>query len=68
MTPEQKQWIDNASYEQLLGRWRNAPIGSTWFQGECGKYYGEVMQRKLREVGNSEHVRASKSIGWEGDR
>ncbi|TES92934.1 MAG: hypothetical protein E3J87_03470 [Candidatus Cloacimonadota bacterium] len=61
---EMKNWIDNASYEQLLSRWRLAPIGDLMFQGEIGDYYGEVMKKKRGEVGNEEHVRASKSIGW----
>lgn len=64
MTPEQKNWIDNASYEQLLERWRFEPLGSSFFI-EVGDYYGEVMSKRREEVGNEEHVRASKSIGWE---
>ena len=53
------------SYESLLDRWRFAPTGSPWFQGAVGVYYAEVMKRKRIGVGNDEHVRASKSIGWE---
>lgn len=64
MTPEQKKWIDEARYESLLSRWRNAPVGDTIFTGEAGTYYAEVMARKRNEVGNEEHVRASKNIGW----
>lgn len=62
---EMKAWIDNASYESLLKKWRFAPAGDEFFQGEIGNYYSTVMFRKRDEVGNSEHVRASKSIGWE---
>lgn len=65
MTPEQKQWIDNAGYEELLRRWRFAPGGDPMFQGDTGDYYAQVMKRKRQEVGQEEHVRASKSIGWE---
>lgn len=61
---EMKEWIDNASYEDLLRRWRFAPSGSPFFQGEMGKYYEVIMARKRAEVGDAEHVRASKSIGW----
>ena len=46
-----KKWIDNATYEQLLSRWRFAPIGDLMFQGEVGDYYAEVMERKREEVG-----------------
>jgi hypothetical protein len=62
-----KHWIDHASYEELLERWRNAPVGSPWFRGEVGQYYKEVMGKRREEVGNAEQVRASKSIGWGGD-
>lgn len=31
MTSEQKQWIDNATYLQLLRRWRFIPVRvGTW--------------------------------------
>ncbi len=61
---DMKEWIDNASYESLLSRWRMAPAGSPWFQGDVGQYYKERMAAKRDEVGPGEHVRASKSIGW----
>lgn len=61
---EVKNWMANASYEQLLSRWRNAPTGDPMFQGEAGVYYAEEMAKRRNEVGQSEHVRASKSIGW----
>jgi len=64
MTAEQKKWIDTATYYQLLERWRMAPIGDQMFQGACGEYYAEVMQRRREEVGNDRHVAASKAIGW----
>ena len=61
---ECKNWIDNASYEELLRKWRFSPSGSPFFEGEVGDYYKEVMFRKRDEVGNAAHVRASKKIGW----
>ena len=64
MTQDERDWIDNASYEELLRRWRMASAGSPWFQGETGAYYESVMKRRRTEVGATEHVRASKSIGW----
>ncbi len=59
-----KHWIDTATYEELLTKWRFAPSGNPWFQGEVGKYYGEVMSKKKKEVGDIAHTRASKKIGW----
>ena len=64
-TEEQmKTWIDNASYTTLLQRWRFAPSGDPFFQGEMGDYYKEAMTRKKEEVGSAGHVAASKLIGW----
>ncbi len=65
MTPEAMiEWINGATYDQLLSRWRFAPIGSPWFQGKVGEHYQKVMANRRKEVGRSGHVRASKSIGW----
>jgi len=61
---EMKQWIDNASYEDLLRKNRTAPVGDPFFQGETGAYYMGVMAAKKKQVGNDAHVAASKSIGW----
>lgn len=63
MTPEEmKNAIDNASYRELLERWRFAPAGSPWFQGDIGKYYAAAMERKRAETPHSEQVAASKAI------
>lgn len=64
MTNEQmKEWIDNASYESLLSKWRFAPVGSPWFQGEIGDYYSKAMAVK-RSANPNAAVSASKAIGW----
>jgi hypothetical protein len=65
MTDEQRRWIDSASYESLLSRWRSAPVGDPMFQGDTGDYYARVMAEKRKQVGQAEHVRASKAIGWD---
>jgi len=64
-TEEMKAWIDNASYEELLSKWRFESVESPWFQGKLGDYYKARMAEKRKEVGNAEHVRASKAIGWD---
>lgn len=66
MTEGTKKRIDNMDYESMLFLWRNAPVGHPMLQGETGDYYSKVMAKKRDEVGNAEHVRASKSIGWNG--
>lgn len=52
------------SYESMLALWRTAPIGHPLFLGKTGDYYAEVMKQKRAKVGDAEHVRASKNIGW----
>lgn len=61
--PTIKEWIDNASYEALLSRWRFSPIGDPIFSGETGDYYAKVLARK-RDEDLDRHVSTSKSIGW----
>jgi hypothetical protein len=66
LTKENKAHIDGMSYESLLERWRNAPIGSPWFQGETGEYWQKRM-KELRELpgGDERHTTASQNIGWD---
>lgn len=61
-TEKMKNWIDNASYYQLLDRWRNAVSGDPIFIGEVGLYYKKVMLEK--KPSNQEHTKISKEIGW----
>ena len=61
---DMRRWIDDASYESLLDKWRNAPVGSPLFQGELGQYYSKVMAEKRSKLAPGEHMAASKRIGW----
>lgn len=61
---EMKEWIDNASYKELLFKWRFDPLGSPFFKGDVGMHYDEIMRKKKEEIGQDEHVRISKEIGW----
>ena len=63
MTTEQKSWIDAASYEELLRKWRFAPVGEPLLQGDTGDYYQTVMNEK-KHADQAEAVAASKRIGW----
>ncbi len=67
MSTEQKKWIDGASYEQLLRRWRFASAGDSIFHGEIGTYYYRKLREKRAEVGAVEHTRLSNVIGWEDE-
>jgi hypothetical protein len=59
-----KEWIDNASLEDLLRKWRFAPSGDPFFQEEVGDHYWRVMQAK-READPREWTRVSKKVGWQ---
>lgn len=62
---DMKDWIDRASYQQLLGKWRFAPVGDPYFTTpEVYEHFQEAMKRKRAEVGDGGHVAASKSLGW----
>ena len=41
-----KAWIDQATTEQLLGRWRFAPAGDPYFQGALGDYFARVISAR----------------------
>lgn len=65
LTQENKDHIDGLSLTELLRKWRHAPIGDPWIEGETGKYWGERMHALRSEPGGDEAwTRASKSIGW----
>jgi hypothetical protein len=63
MTDAQKEWIDRASYYDLLLKWRFSPSGNPFFADDCGKYYAKVMEEK-RAADPAGAVRASKDIGF----
>lgn len=65
MTPEEmKAWIDTASYEEMLNKWRFEPSGTPWFQGEVGIYFDEAISKKREEIGEEAAIRANKNVGW----
>jgi len=65
MIPEQmRTWIDNATYEALLQKWRHAAIGNPFFVGVMGEYYQVTMAAKRKEIGIAAAVQASKRVGW----
>ena len=63
MTDDQKLWIDNASYEELLRKWRFAAVGDPIFRGDSGTYYAQTMRRK--RPSDEEHAEVSKKIGFD---
>jgi hypothetical protein len=63
MTPEEKKWIDEASYEDMLRKWRFSPLGDTYFvdDQERADYFVKAMAEKRAQTN---HVFASKRVGW----
>lgn len=62
---EMKEWIKNASYQEMLEKWRFAPTGDPFFQGEIGKFYSTTMAAKRQEIGLDMASRISKRVGWD---
>ena len=76
MTEAEKiAWIDQASYEELLRKWRFAPVGDPWFQGKVGEHYVKMMAERKRAEEVAETLltgketdigcRTSKRVGWD---
>lgn len=67
MTEFEKQWIDNASYHELLAKVRFEPVGSPWLTGDTGVYLFKRWQEMKKVVGNDYHTRVSKELGWKDE-
>jgi len=59
---EMKDWIDKASLVELLQKWRFAPSGDPFMQGEVGTHFSNTMFA-LRDKDNDAWVSASKQVG-----
>jgi hypothetical protein len=64
LTDEKRAVIDAMTHYALCERWRNAPLGDTFWQGEAGAYASE---RLFKHFGGFTPA-ISKSIGWDGPR
>ena len=60
---DMKAWVDNASYEELLWKWRFASSGDPFFRNYTGMgdYYRSAMNKKGKTV---DKVAISKRVGW----
>lgn len=57
------EFIDNATPEELLRRWRFGE-NDLIFQGELGKKYTKVMHKVRNEMGEEAWAELSKKVGW----
>lgn len=64
VTKSDKNWIINASYYELLKRWRFAE-NDLIFQGASGQFYIDNMNYKKSNLSVKETVKISKIIGWD---
>jgi len=62
-----RNWIDKATYGQLMWRWRRASASDWMLKGDTGEYFLHRMLELKREVGLEEHARLSASIPWSKD-
>ena len=62
---EHKNWIDGATYEEMLRRLRFSPAGDPLFIGDTGKYFSDVLKEKKEKVGQAEAAVVSKKVGWD---
>lgn len=63
---ERIAWIEQASYEDLLRKWRREPLGSPWFADEkVFRVFNTAMHKKKAELSPEQQVQASKNIGWD---
>lgn len=61
---EMKEWIDKASYKELLAKIRFELVGSKWFAGEMGTYFMERYMYVREQTPHIEQVAASIEVGW----
>lgn len=59
-----KKLIDQMPYAEMFYKWRFSPSGDPMFEGETGEYFTMVMKEKKKQVGDAEHSRISKQLGW----
>lgn len=59
-----KEWIDQASYEDLFRINRFDSLGSPWVSGEIGGYLLARLNELRNNLTPQEHTRISKLIGW----
>ena len=62
---EMIKWINEASLEDLMRKWRFAPSGDPFFNFEVGAHFSEILTLRKDRAGQDECVRISKKIGWD---
>ena len=50
MTPKQKEWIDRASYRELIQKVQEESPESEWFRGDTGTYLFDSLKLRVRAL------------------
>lgn len=61
---EMTNWIDTASFDELLYKHRFEPSNSPWFQPPIADYFSDEYLKRIREMGQPSFTAASKRVGW----
>ena len=64
MSPFERDWIDNASYEELLTKLRQEPIGSSWLSDTTGTYLAMKLAVKRHELSVGERTEIAKRVAY----
>ena len=62
-----KEWVDKASYEELIEKWNKAKIGDPYFQGEMGDYYELALIKGKAGMSGHAVAQANKRFGKNED-
>lgn len=59
-----KEWIDAASYKELLKKWRFTPANDPYFENDIAKYLCEVMKQKGESLDPLEREKIGESVSF----
>lgn len=69
MTDREKlDWINQASFEDLLRKWRFAPAGDPFLKGHIGDHFNKIYCQRRNSLDPGEFTRISKKIGLEHEK
>ncbi len=67
MKAKDKEWIDQASYFELLKIWRHAPAGYYIFDSDTGRHFVAMMDKRKAELKPEQVEAISKAVGFYGN-
>ncbi len=58
------EWMQNASYRELLQISRYSPAGSSWVCGRTGENLNIILEQKASELSQEQRDQISKEVGY----